>query len=57
MLHRWQKNELEDKYPDRSIYLVDSLAASAGSGLLVEKLADLRDEGMDIEQLWQWVKK
>ena len=47
------KNELEDKYPDRSIYLVDSLAASAGSGLLVEKLADLRDEGMDIEQLWQ----
>ena len=51
------KNELEDKYPDRSIYLVDSLAASAGSGLLVEKLADLRDEGMDIEQLWQWVQE
>ena len=51
------KNELKDKYPDRSIYLVDSLAASAGSGLLVEKLADLRDEGMDIEQLWQWVQE
>ncbi len=51
------KVELEEKYPDRTIYLVDSLAASAGSGLLVEKLADLRDEGMNIEQLWQWVQE
>ncbi|MCI5704926.1 DegV family protein [Candidatus Pseudoscillospira sp. SGI.172] len=53
---RMAKAELEEKYPDRHIYLVDSLAASAGSGLLMERLADLRDEGMSIERLWQWVQ-
>ncbi len=40
------KQHLEKKYPERKIYIVDSLAASSGSGLLMERLADLRDEGM-----------
>lgn len=48
------KNSLEGKYPDRKIYIVDSLAASSGFGLLMDKLADLRDEGMSIEDLCQW---
>lgn len=48
------KNSLEEKYPDRKIYIVDSLAASSGFGLLMDKLADLRDEGMSIEDLYQW---
>ena len=38
------KEELEEKYPDRKIYIVDSLAASSGYGLLMDKLADLSDE-------------
>lgn len=45
---------LAEKYPDRTIYIVDSLAASSGYGLLMEKLADLRDEGMSIKDLYQW---
>ena len=45
------KEELAEKYPDRKIYIVDSLAASSGYGLLMDKLADLRDEGMDIDSL------
>lgn len=45
---------LLEKYPDRTIYIVDSLAASSGFGLLMDKLADLRDEGMSIEALYQW---
>lgn len=45
---------LEEKYPSRHIYLVDSLAASSGSGLLVDRLADLRDSGFDIETLYRW---
>lgn len=45
---------LAEKYPDRTIYIVDSLAASSGYGLLMDKLADLRDEGMSIEDLYQW---
>lgn len=43
------RDELAQKYPERKIYVVDSLAASSGFGLLMDKLADLRDEGMDID--------
>lgn len=39
------REELEKKYPDRRIYIVDSLGASSGYGLLMDKLADLRDQG------------
>ncbi|MBD5507278.1 MAG: DegV family protein [Lachnospiraceae bacterium] len=48
------KKELEEKYPEQKIYIVDSLAASSGFGLLMDKLADLRDEGMSVEDLYQW---
>lgn len=50
------KDTLQEKYPDRRIYVVDSLAASSGYGLLMDKLADLRDGGMDIEQLYRWTE-
>jgi DegV family protein with EDD domain len=46
--------ELREKYPDRKICIVDSLGASSGYGLLMETLADKRDEGMDIETLYAW---
>lgn len=49
--------ELMEKYPDRKIYIVDSLAASSGYGLLMDKLADLRDEGMDIDSLHSWAEE
>ncbi len=45
------KETLAEKYPDRKIYIVDSLAASSGFGLLMDKLADKRDEGMSIDEL------
>ena len=48
------RDQLIEQYPDRKLYVVDSLAASAGFGLLMDKLADLRDEGMDIDSLYQW---
>ena len=51
------KEELAEKYPDRKIYIVDSLAASSGYGLLMDKLADLRDEGMDIDSLHTWAEE
>lgn len=46
-----------ERYPERKIYIVDSLAASAGFGLLMDKLADLRDEGYSIDELHTWVEK
>ncbi len=45
---------LREKYPDRKIYIADSLAASSGYGLLMDKLADLRDDGMEIDRLYEW---
>lgn len=48
------KDQLAEKYPDNTVYIADSLAASSGFGLLMDKLADLRDEGMSVEELYQW---
>lgn len=48
--------EMREKYPDRKIYIVDSLAASSGYGLLMDKLADLRDQGMGIDELAKWAE-
>lgn len=45
---------LTEKFPDRTILVVDSLGASSGYGLLMDKLADLRDDGMDIQSLYDW---
>ena len=49
------KDQLKEKYPDRKLYVVDSLAASAGFGLVMDKLADLRDEGKDIDTVYNYV--
>ncbi len=50
------KDMLEEKYPGRKIYILDSLAASSGYGLLMDRLADLRDEGMSIDDLYEWAQ-
>lgn len=44
------------EYPERKIYVVDSLGASSGYGLIMETLADLRDAGKTIDELYQWVE-
>lgn len=47
---------INEKYKDVKIYIVDSLAASSGYGLLMEKLADLKDEGKSIEEVRDWAE-
>ncbi len=39
------------EFPERKLYVVDSLAASAGYGLLMVNAASLRDKGYTIEEL------
>ena len=48
--------ELRDEYPDRKIYVVDSLAASAGYGLVIDTLADMRDNGATMDELYGWIE-
>ena len=47
----------KERYPERKIYIVDSLAASSGYGLLMDKLADLRDGGTNIDELKDWAEE
>lgn len=48
------KGILQERYPERNIYIIDSFGASSGYGLFMDRLADLRDEGMDIDELYHW---
>ncbi len=48
-------DEVRKEFPDRKLILVDTLAASSGFGLLVDMVADLRDEGKTIEEAEEWV--
>ncbi len=48
---------LLEKFPDRKLYIVDSLGASSGVGLIMETLADLRDRGMNIDELHDWIEE
>ena len=50
-------DELMEQYPDRKIYVVDSLGASSGYGLIMDKMADLRDEGKTLEEAHQWLEE
>ena len=45
------------RHPDRTIRVVDSLAASSGHGMLVDYIADLRDNGASLEDAYRWAEK
>ena len=46
---------LEKEYPERKIYVVDSLAASMGQGLLVYYCAEQKRSGKSIEEVKDWL--
>lgn len=46
-----------EKYPDRQVIVIDSLAASIGQGLLVYYAAMLQKEGKSIEEVADWIYK
>lgn len=50
-------NELQEKYPQRKVSVVDSLAASLGQGLLVWYACQKRDAGMPLEELTAWLEE
>ena len=48
--------ELSEKYPERKIYTVDTLAASMGQGLLVWYAVNMKKEGKSIEEVRDFVE-
>ncbi len=51
------RDVLSEEYPDRKIYIVDSLGASSGYGLIMQTLSELRDEGKSIDEVYEWVNE
>ena len=51
------QEELKKHYPNRKLIIVDSLAASSGYGLLVDKAVELKNGGMDIDELAAWLEE
>lgn len=49
--------DLAEKYPDRKIFVVDTLCASLGQGMLVYQAAKMRQEGRSIEEVRDWTEE
>lgn len=45
---------LKEEFPERKIFVVDTTCACVGYGLFVDELAELRDKGMSIDELYRW---
>ena len=48
---------VKERFPERNVYVVDSLGASSGYGLLMDRAADKRDEGLSAAELANWVEE
>ena len=51
------QKRLQEKYPERKIYFVNSLAASSGYGLLVDRAVEFKNGGMGAEELNKWLEE
>ena len=49
-------DDLKEKYPDRKVYVVDTLCASMGQGLLVYLAAKEREKGKNIDEVRDWAE-
>lgn len=52
---RLAAEQLQEKYPDRKIFAIDTLCAAEGQGLLCWYAAHMRDDGKTIEEVRDWV--
>ena len=49
--------DLQERYPDRTIRVVDSLCAALGQGLLVWYACKMRDSGLSVNELADWMEQ
>ena len=52
-----QAEDLQEKYPERKIVVIDTLCASLGEGLIDYKALELQKEGKSLEEVAQWVEE
>ncbi len=53
---RMAAEEVMEEHPDVKIIVIDSLAASMGEGLFVQKAIKMRDEGKTMEETAEWLQ-
>ncbi|MCL1790866.1 MAG: DegV family protein [Peptococcaceae bacterium] len=49
--------EVKEKYPDSNIYVIDSINASIGHGMLVRLAVKKREEGLSAGESADWIEK
>ena len=49
-------NIVMERFPERRVWVIDSLGASSGYGLLMDTAAAKRDEGLSAEELAAWIE-
>lgn len=49
--------ELQEEYPERSVQVIDSLAASLGQGLLVHLACQHKEAGEDMDTVIKWIEE
>ncbi len=49
-------NEIMEEHPEAKIIVIDSMCASSGQGLLVERAVSLKEKGLSIDEVAQWVE-
>ena len=47
---------VRERYPEREIYVIDSLGASSGYGLILDTAAAMRDKGLSAKELADWIE-
>lgn len=48
--------EMRKEFPDRRIVVIDSTCGCLGYGMLIDMLADMRDNGASFDTLYDWAK-
>ena len=46
---------VKERFPEREIYVIDSLGASSGYGLILDTAAAMRDTGLSAKELADWI--
>lgn len=54
---RLAAEELQEEYPERKIVVIDTLSASLGEGLLVDKAVELKEQGLSLEENAAWLEE
>ena len=53
---RMAAEDLKEEYPDINIIAIDSLCACMGEGLLLYKALELKERGMSMKEIVEWVE-